>query len=85
MYENVEIIAAIVKAAVLINEKSKHNVFVRFDGHVSWIEVTVYYDGWEKDKQPNCSWQFIDINKTDLLLEISAWLTGILNDATRQH
>ena len=43
-----ELIGEIIKKAYKVNALTRNNVFVSFHGHVSQLEVSIYYDGWSR-------------------------------------
>lgn len=43
-----EKVLKIMELALIKNEKTKNTVFVDFFGHVEWLRVSIYKNGWKK-------------------------------------
>lgn len=48
-----ELIQEIALKAYEVNKGTEHTVFLNFSGHVQWLELSIYTDGWKKDQAPN--------------------------------
>lgn len=46
-----ELLQKIILKAYKVNENTEHTVFVDFSGHVKWIEINIYLNGWKKNKE----------------------------------
>ncbi len=46
-----ELLQKIILKAYEVNENTEHTVFVSFSGHVKWIEINIYLNGWKKNKE----------------------------------
>lgn len=44
-----ELLQKIILKAYEVNENTKHDVFVRFAGHVKQIELSIFLNGWRDD------------------------------------
>lgn len=44
-----ELLQKIILKAYEVNENTKHDVFVRFAGHVKHIELSIFLNGWRDD------------------------------------
>lgn len=42
-----ELIQKLFIKAYQINEKTRHTVFFEYIGHVNWIQISVYVNGWK--------------------------------------
>lgn len=47
--EKIKMVQNIAKLAIDINDKSNHHVFFYYSGHVDWIDVSVYFNGWNEN------------------------------------
>ena len=43
----------IILKAYEITKNTKHDVFVNFSGHVNWLDVTIYINGWKEIEDPD--------------------------------
>ncbi len=50
-----ELIVKIMKVALEKNGKNKNTIFIRYSGHVEWLEVEVYKNGWNEKEEKNFS------------------------------
>lgn len=46
-----ELIQKIMLKAYLVNKNTKHTVFLNFSGHVEWLEMQIYINGWEEGEK----------------------------------
>lgn len=44
-----ELLQKIILKAYEVNENTKHDVFIRFSGHVKQIELSIFLNGWRDD------------------------------------
>lgn len=45
-----EKVLKIMELALIKNGKNKNTVFVEFSGHVEWLRVSIYKNGWKESK-----------------------------------
>lgn len=45
-----ELIQEVLKKCYILNKNTKHSVFVNFYGHVDLLEIEIYLNGWETNK-----------------------------------
>lgn len=43
-----ELLQKIILKAYQVDKNTKHTIFVQFAGHVKWLEVRIYLNGWEE-------------------------------------
>jgi DNA-directed RNA polymerase subunit L len=48
-----ELILEIMKIALDKNSENKNTIFIRYSGHVEWLEVEVYQNGWSEKETSN--------------------------------
>ena len=42
-----ERVIKIMNLALIKSEKNKSTIFLAFSGHVEWLEISIYKNGWE--------------------------------------
>lgn len=64
------ILEKIMLKAYKINKETKHKIFINFSGHVNSLNVRIYRNGWEPNKEPNIDEDiFLDKNNVIKKLE----------------
>lgn len=48
-----ELIQKIMLKAHEVNKNTEHAVFAEFMGHVNWVQVRVYLNGWKENSNPD--------------------------------
>lgn len=51
-----ELLQKIIVKAYEVNKNTNHTVFVRFSGHVNWLEVKIFLNGWKEDADEDISY-----------------------------
>ena len=46
-----EKVMKIMDLALIKSEKNKNTIFLDFSGHVEWLEISIYKDGWENSTE----------------------------------
>lgn len=46
-----ERVIKIMNLALIKSEKNKNTIFLAFSGHVEWLEISIYENGWENSTE----------------------------------
>lgn len=66
-----ELILEIMKLALEKNSRKKNTIFVDFSGHVEWLEIMVFEQGWKADGRPNFKVR-VDLNEETAKKELQS-------------
>ena len=64
-----ELLQKIIVKAYEVNENTNHTVFVRFSGHVSWLEVRIFLNGWKENTHEDINYT-ISLRRYNILEQL---------------
>lgn len=64
-----ELLQKIIVKAYEVNENTNHTVFVEFIGHMNWLDVDIYTNGWKRSTSADIKYE-ADLHSEDVLEQL---------------